>query len=79
VPLELVVVKRLSDPEYAAAVVATGVLALKNEPQPSAVPSSKLYVATVCARKLLAEARKKARIAMIAMTIRFEGAAFLWR
>ncbi len=49
VPLELVVVSRLYEPAYAAALVATGVVAPKNETHPSAVPSSKLKVSTVCA------------------------------
>src|ERR1035437_8682222 len=49
VPVELVLVSRLYEPEYAAAFVATGVVAPKNDTQPSAVPSSKLYVATTCA------------------------------
>jgi hypothetical protein len=41
VPLALVLVRRLSEPLYEAAVVATGVLAPKKEIHPSAVASSK--------------------------------------
>src|SRR3954469_22681510 len=47
---EPVVVSRLEDPEYAAALVETGVLALKNETQFCALPFSKSYVATTWAR-----------------------------
>ena len=48
-PLELVVVSRLKDPASAAAFVATGTVAPLNELQPSALPSSKLKLATTCA------------------------------
>jgi hypothetical protein len=58
-PLEFVVLSKLYDPEYAAAVVATGVLAPLNDVQPSAAPSSKLYVTTVCAPALPAHRSAK--------------------
>src|SRR5579859_524958 len=71
-PLGLVVVRRLNEPEYAAALVATGVLAPLNELQPSAVASSKLYEATVCAREVAAQNTARRAVKIVITTFRRE-------